>query len=716
MVRTSSQTYKLIRKHYSDALAVEMEGHGFLLGVRMNHGTQGIVVRGISDLVDGKDEENDDKWQPVAARRAAAFAFQLLAKLPPEESKSAATAYVQQVTVGEISGSNNTLNVHQHQGVNLEEALRAIRTTVTDANAEIDGAVARMNAGELEIAIHILEDLRKKRWDTLTPREKYRLAANTGHALERKGEFRKAAQYYMEARQHQPQDEKARAYEAIAHYHLGDTAKAYELAGAIRNEYPNCAIAVAVRIRSAPPDVTLGELEAIVPPALGEELDILHALGWKALASGDLAAANRFVEISLKRHPDSVEVKEQQAVVIIQEEGHAKHAKRAVKNPKLDLAVANLTAGIAKHRGRRDEARLRYNRAEAYDLLGKTEEAETDFRTACDADKDEPDVVRRFVLFLERHDRTDAAINALRQADNVKKDHRNRLLLSGLLSDRKGKGDVESAISLLQETIAEKPEPDIRTEMVALLTHLFGGQNQHDKALSYLDGLDSTLLQPAVFNAIRARALLRAGRKDEAASYASRGAEALVADSSVTDQMRVAESLSFVGKKQDALKQWKAILKPDHVDQFVCMALELARETGDDTFIMSFCKQLRAAGALSPFTLELEVVTLEKYRIFDTAIEVMKDYLAATSDGDLAKVFRLRLSLLGIRLEKPELVESDPANLPAVDSSAVQIGVATAHVLRSGPNPERGIEYAYELVRRNFNDHTRGGYTSGSSV
>lgn len=75
-----SRTYQFIREHYGNAVAVEMEGHGFLLGVRMNHPTQGIVVRGISDLVEDKDEANDDTWQPIAARHAAAFAFQILAK------------------------------------------------------------------------------------------------------------------------------------------------------------------------------------------------------------------------------------------------------------------------------------------------------------------------------------------------------------------------------------------------------------------------------------------------------------------------------------------------------------------------------------------------------------------------------------------------------------------------------------------------------------
>jgi nucleoside phosphorylase len=76
--------YAFIRKNYGDAVAVEMEGHGFLLGVRMNHPTQGIVVRGISDKISNKRPVDDDVWQPIAARHAAAFAFQILAKLVGE--------------------------------------------------------------------------------------------------------------------------------------------------------------------------------------------------------------------------------------------------------------------------------------------------------------------------------------------------------------------------------------------------------------------------------------------------------------------------------------------------------------------------------------------------------------------------------------------------------------------------------------------------------
>ncbi|GAA4533420.1 5'-methylthioadenosine/S-adenosylhomocysteine nucleosidase family protein [Amycolatopsis samaneae] len=67
-----------IYRHCGDAVAVEMEGHGFLHCAHYNDRVDALVVRGISDLLD-KTEAADKYWQPIAAEHAAAFAFETLA-------------------------------------------------------------------------------------------------------------------------------------------------------------------------------------------------------------------------------------------------------------------------------------------------------------------------------------------------------------------------------------------------------------------------------------------------------------------------------------------------------------------------------------------------------------------------------------------------------------------------------------------------------------
>jgi nucleoside phosphorylase len=57
-----------------------MEGHGVMQAAHQRN-VDALVVRGISDLLDGKAESDRTGWQPRAARHAAAFAMQVLAKL-----------------------------------------------------------------------------------------------------------------------------------------------------------------------------------------------------------------------------------------------------------------------------------------------------------------------------------------------------------------------------------------------------------------------------------------------------------------------------------------------------------------------------------------------------------------------------------------------------------------------------------------------------------
>jgi nucleoside phosphorylase len=77
----ASPTGAVIDQIASDALAVEMEGSGFLSAAHACEGLPAIVIRGISDLVEKKTESDAAGWQPKAAAHAAAFAFQLLAAL-----------------------------------------------------------------------------------------------------------------------------------------------------------------------------------------------------------------------------------------------------------------------------------------------------------------------------------------------------------------------------------------------------------------------------------------------------------------------------------------------------------------------------------------------------------------------------------------------------------------------------------------------------------
>lgn len=76
-----SSIYKFLKTNYGDAIAVEMEGHGFLEAAHANREVDALVIRGISDLISGKSIVDKAGWQEIAARHASAFAFQILTRL-----------------------------------------------------------------------------------------------------------------------------------------------------------------------------------------------------------------------------------------------------------------------------------------------------------------------------------------------------------------------------------------------------------------------------------------------------------------------------------------------------------------------------------------------------------------------------------------------------------------------------------------------------------
>ncbi|MFB2877750.1 SEFIR domain-containing protein [Floridanema aerugineum] len=88
---SKSNVFKFIQLNYGDAVAVEMEGRGLLQAAHANHQVSALVIRGISDLIDGKSEADAGGSQEMAARNASAFAFEILTKLQIEETAKASS-------------------------------------------------------------------------------------------------------------------------------------------------------------------------------------------------------------------------------------------------------------------------------------------------------------------------------------------------------------------------------------------------------------------------------------------------------------------------------------------------------------------------------------------------------------------------------------------------------------------------------------------------
>jgi nucleoside phosphorylase len=80
---STSATAQLLREHYDDAVAVEMESAGMLRAAWANSHVAPFAVRGISDVLVDRRQTDTQDGQRLAARHAAAFTAELLARLDP---------------------------------------------------------------------------------------------------------------------------------------------------------------------------------------------------------------------------------------------------------------------------------------------------------------------------------------------------------------------------------------------------------------------------------------------------------------------------------------------------------------------------------------------------------------------------------------------------------------------------------------------------------
>lgn len=89
-------TYQIIKQHYNDTIALEMEATGFAEAAS-GFGVQFANIRGISDLLDNKTKSDKEGSQELASQRAAQFTIDLIRSLPLP-AKEVVTAQIHKVT------------------------------------------------------------------------------------------------------------------------------------------------------------------------------------------------------------------------------------------------------------------------------------------------------------------------------------------------------------------------------------------------------------------------------------------------------------------------------------------------------------------------------------------------------------------------------------------------------------------------------------------
>ena len=577
---------------------------------------------------------------------------------------------------------------------------------------EIDEAVARTKAGKPDEAITLLERLKERNWGDLDPRHKYRILANIGHAFSAKEDYVGAASYLRTAAEHQPDDPKAQACAAVAMVNSGHARDGFELVSKVHTKFPDNSFAAAVWVQSAPQEMTFEEIEGNVAHPLRSDGDVSLSLAMRARRAMLLDRAEEYARKALEDVPQSWHVYEELAIILITDawaSGYkvwgtipviSKRTRIEETVSLLSQALSLLPEGVLPS----TTARVYVNRSVAYNLLGDSEKAGEDLDKARSLSPEDPDIAFRYAqLLVSRDERNlEEAIKVLRQIDQATAPPEPVFALAQLLFQRAGTDDLNRARALLQDLISRIGviDPGLRSEVADTLTRVLCAQGRYEDAIDALTGFPDGYVTPVAVNTLRGMVEHARGEIALATKMARAALAECRPDMLWEDRRRVAILLQTVHLYQDALEVWKDIVKPVSLGPDTGRILRCAHECADDQFIIEFCTELRNNGLFDDRYLELELSKREAYHGTLEAVKVMQDFLVRFPTHPYAPTMRTRLSLIGVRCQRQELIEVNPSLLPQAEDVPASLGHAVVEVLRYGPEPTLGVKYAYELFRR----------------
>lgn len=712
-------------KFEPEAVGGEMEGAGLYVACQ-DHKVDWIVIKSICDWADGQKSKNKVARQKKAARLAAEFVLHALKQAPlkrhpPVGDSGSAAISLQLSELAEEARPQRVIPQAAERTTAIDHVPPMTGSATEEKghhaggfHSDIDAAIAYTQQGQPDVALAQLEQLRKQFWDRLTPRERFRVVANIGHAYNTKEKHSEAARHFIECQQYQPDDEQARCLAAIGHAMLGECEHAFGLAGEICVDFPSSDLAHATWVRNAPADMPYAAVEAGVPKQVRMAVETASALCWRALQAGDFALAESYARTAFRHDEKSRQLAEQLGIVLLaaaKQEAAGQYAEspRLTAPDKVREAESLLVRALSETPPSLPlaRARIRCYLGGVCQLLGKWNDACDHHQAAFDSDKGNPLFARQFALALcDRNDES-RAIEILRTAIDADESKGNLILLTRLLSARNGEGDRAEAVSLLANQLPslEALDPVTRSELVESLVDLYCRTDRASEAAETLDKLPRGVLAPEAFHAIQALRLRRTGNVAEAKMEAKEAARQLGPETDRRERRRVAAELTALGLCEDAFPIWKGLVEPRYLGLDTMALLNCAAECEDPKFVADFCGQMRRNGIIDRDAAHLEINTLQEYNCFNRAFEAMSGYLQSGPETNLTKEIRARLCHSAIITGRDDLVEYDPARLPSVDAVEPGLALAVVEVLGHGPNPADGVKYAYEVLRRHFDSH-----------
>ena len=580
---------------------------------------------------------------------------------------------------------------------------------------EIDEAKNCLEKHDYQLANLLLLRIKSRNWDQLNDRHKFRVLTNLAFVEMSSDKPKEAARLYLEAKDYQPNDKIARANEAFAYLLLEQQEKAFELAGKLREKFPRSGFVLGIFIQSAPGSTKLAALEKMATGnLLVEDYDYVeHALAERALNYGEIQKAEDFVRSAITKNSSTPRLWLLLGAILLESE-----RQKITTDPELETSLCDperlseaegalsKAVELAKKRHLTSEiAAALLRRSQVKKLLKKNAEARKDLDEARQTAPQNPSVIEAYAISLGSEEKHNEAIDFLQKLLPNSLSNHGRMCLGVFLLDRGCSGDAISAAKILAHVARseEKLPEDFRYKCVEFAFQAFDKEKQFDAANELLGKLPKETISQVSIETLTARLHLLEGNQDEALKNAEAALLALKQDVTISafKVRHLADLLMTLRRFDDSLVLWQQIAVPNVLNLDIRNLLECASRLNRDDIMLETFKKLRQAKVfIDRKLLDSELSLLHKYDT-DRTIEILEQEIKQRPDD---KELKLKLSIMGLVLDRADLINQDLSSIPAFDKVEPQIAVGAVRVLKKIGEEQYAVRYAYEVLRHNFQD------------
>lgn len=596
-----------------------------------------------------------------------------------------------------------------NRGISL--VLERVETIGSDGHdARLDNARSQIDAYEYQNASLLLHAIKSNHWHDLKDGQRFLTVTYLAKIASAEGRFDDAGRLFIEAERYAPNEERARVNAIVGTELLGDTADAYRRARDLLGDFPQSSRLWAVICRAAPKCESAASLASQLPQSARIDDEVVTALSMRAAQANDFDGSARFaaeiVREGLKWAAPWLLLA--QAKLSIASNSAYKPASGPATfdtSVSREAIISLFDTAIQLAKASRSDFLVvpaLLSRGKLLDMMGEHSRAQSDFENAYLLAPSDPAVALSFGQYYLANGNPDAAFPLFQKALSLNNSPDARFFSALCIVSRSKQSDSSEWLQLAIEAAGSEQCAHRVTALDLAIGELLA-QKRFIESEALIQQAEKTGINAIVAKAARywIGCEKDPGELDIGARFEATDCAQASEELNVEELTFVATALLRKSDAEKALPLWEKIVATTKRAPDLWRLLQTARAIKRFDVILSVAREWRSAGVRDEALIQHELSVLEGL-LPQQAVQLIESELARSPDD---RSLILRRSLLGIRLNKVDLICADVARLPSADTTGVVEGAMSVRVLKNSGNAGDAIEYAYRLLRHNPKDH-----------